>query len=75
NIRYLSEFIEFNEEEDQIIFRQRFEDGKFLCETGKISEDLKSRLAETNISLNFPENQKETHYIPQKKESASTIKF
>ncbi|MFE7150427.1 ATPase, T2SS/T4P/T4SS family [Heyndrickxia sporothermodurans] len=74
-IRFLSEVIEFNEEEDQIIFRQRFEDGKFLCETGKISEDLKSRLAETNISLNFPENQKETHYIPQKKESASTIKF
>lgn len=59
-VRYLSEVIEFNEKGDTTIFKQRFVDGKFLCETGVISDSLKERLAEANISLNFPEQKKHT---------------
>lgn len=58
-IRYLAEIVEFNEVEDRTIFKQRFVDGKFICETGELSEDLKARFEDDNVTVDFfPENQK-----------------
>lgn len=57
-IRYLSEVVEFNEKEDKTIFKQRFVNGKFICETGELSKELKERLEEENMQLDFPENKK-----------------
>lgn len=55
-IRYLSEVVEFGEDEDKTVFKQRFVKGMFYCETGSISESLKERLEEANLELDFKEN-------------------
>lgn len=57
-IRYLAEMVEFNEHEDRIIFKQRFVDGKFICETGCLSDEIKERLEDECIEYVFPENKK-----------------
>ncbi|MDM5335790.1 CpaF/VirB11 family protein [Fictibacillus enclensis] len=62
-IRYLSEVVEFKEEGDQTVFKQRFVDGHFSCETGTISQPLKDRLAEANIPFGFPESKTHTRYL------------
>lgn len=59
-IRYLAEIVEFNETEDKTIFKQRYVDGKFICETGELSKDLKDRLESDGIQLTFPENHNHT---------------
>lgn len=58
--RYLSEIVEFNEVEDRTVFKQRFVDGKFICETGSLSQEMKDRLEDEGINLTFPENDKST---------------
>ncbi len=65
-IRYLSEVVEFNEVENQTVFKQRFINGKFECQTGTISEKLKERLEEAGIELNFKENQTHTRFLKKK---------
>lgn len=57
-IRYLSEVVEFNEHGDNSIFKQRFVNGKFLCETNKLSESLNQRLEDAGLDLEFPEEEK-----------------
>ncbi|WMX58521.1 CpaF/VirB11 family protein [Peribacillus sp. R9-11] len=77
-IRYLSEVVEFNENKDETIFKQRFLDGNFSCETGKISESLKDRLAEANIEIDIPEEHKHTRYAKAETkpyEERKVIKF
>lgn len=56
-VRYLDEVIEFNEYKDKTIFKQRFNNGNFICETGSISKELNDLLSEKGIELDFPENQ------------------
>lgn len=61
-VRYLSEVVEFNEDGDCSIFKQRFINGQFICETGELSSNLKDRLIEADMELNFPEKKKMTRH-------------
>lgn len=58
-IRYLAEIVEFNEEGDQTVFEQEFVNGKFLCKTKKISDELQRKLKNRGLETNFPENNTE----------------
>ena len=55
-IRYLSEIVEFGEFGDTTVFKQRFINGKFICETGKLSDELKERFEDESMECDFPEN-------------------
>lgn len=70
-IRYLSEVVEFNESETTTIFKQKFIKGKFECETGSLSEGIKTRFAEANLDIKFPENEKITRSLI--KENSTSI--
>ncbi|MEY8742814.1 ATPase, T2SS/T4P/T4SS family [Bacillales bacterium AN1005] len=73
-VRYLDEIVEFNEDEDKTVFKQKFKDGIFTCVTGSISEDLKDRLAEKGIELDFPENQEFTRQVSFQKSPKESLK-
>jgi pilus assembly protein CpaF len=55
-VRYLSEIIEFNPDGDKTVFKQRFVDGVFYFETFDISQELKNRLEESMVEMDFPVN-------------------
>lgn len=68
-IRYLDEVVEFKEDGDKTIFKQRFNDGKFTCSTGEISVELKDLLSEKGIEVDFPENQEFTRVVSFQKQT------
>lgn len=57
-VRYLSEIVEFNVEGNIKVFQQKFKDGRFIVDTGDISDSLKERLDELSININYPTNEK-----------------
>lgn len=57
-IRYLSEIVEFNEDGDKTIFEQTFYDGVFKTQTYELSDTIKQRFLDKNITLDFPSNYK-----------------
>lgn len=65
-IRYLSEVVEFDENENRTVFKQRFIDGKYEITTGSVSQKLKDRLEEAGIELKFPEDKTQTRYLKEK---------
>lgn len=66
-IRYLSEVIEFNEDGDKTVFKQRFVDGVFYFETFDVSKKFRDKMEEAMIEMDFPANFKsERPYNPDK---------
>lgn len=53
-IRYLNEIVEFSENGATTVFKQKFINGKFVHETGTLSEEFKERMAEKFIHFEFP---------------------
>lgn len=68
-LRYLSEMVEYGVDKDTTVFKQRFVNGKYIVETGVISDELKERFEEENIVFDFPE--KYSH----KREANSNVQF
>lgn len=68
-LRYLSEIVEFGIDEDTTIFKQRFINGKYIVETGTISDELKDRFEEENMVFDYPENYK------HEREATSDVEF
>lgn len=67
-MRYLSEIVEFDPEGDKTVFKQRFVNGKFICETGTLSQKIKERFEEESILFDFPEEyEHEREAIPSGK--------
>jgi pilus assembly protein CpaF len=56
-IRYLAEVVGFDPTGDVTIFEQRFIDGIFHVKTGQLPFELKMRMEENGVFLDFPENQ------------------
>lgn len=52
-LRFLSEIIYFNEVEDITIFKQDYVNGKFICQTGGLPEELKRKLKNAGV---YPES-------------------
>jgi len=73
-IRYLSEVVEFQEGEDRTIFKQKFSNGRFYYQVGAMSDSLKEKISDANISLDLPEIGEE-HQRPLYLKKESHIKL
>lgn len=62
-IRYLSEIVAFNPEGDETIFKQRFINGQFEFDTGKLPKYFIDKLEEEQVPCDFPDNYKSSSLL------------
>lgn len=64
-VRYLKEVVEFGVDEDITVFKQKFKNGVFETQAGRISDELLEKLHDVDETYVFPENKKEVRDLKE----------
>lgn len=61
-IRYLAKIVEYSVEGCQMVFEQKYRNGKFTFSTGELSDEFHEKLAEVDLSYELPNHTNETAF-------------
>lgn len=61
-IRYLAKIVEYSVEGCQMVFEQKYRNGKFTFSTGELSDEFYEKLAEVDLSYELPKHTDETAF-------------
>ncbi|MDX5828881.1 ATPase, T2SS/T4P/T4SS family [Bacillus cereus group sp. BfR-BA-02147] len=61
-IRYLAKIVEYSVEGCQMVFEQKYRNGKFTFSSGELSDEFYEKLAEVDLSYELPKHTDETAF-------------